>query len=107
MFIRMAELALCAVRDDLDVPVGMEGPHGARGECVVVQHPQGAEPPVLGVEVVPEAEVPAAEERAVLDHSGLEVDVLGLPDRSHQAHGAGGDVSTFAARSAETVSMLV
>ena len=107
VLIRVPELARRADRDDLDVPVRVEGPRRARGEGVVVQHPQRAEPSVLRVEVVPEAELPAAEERAVLDHPALEVDVLGLPDRDHQAHGVGRGVSTFAAGSAETVSMLV
>ena len=48
------------VRDALDLPVGVHRPDRAGHQDVVVEHAQRADPRLLGVVVLVEAEVPAA-----------------------------------------------
>ena len=81
--IRVAELALGAVRDHLDVAVRVKRPDRARRERVVVEDAQRAEAREPGVVVLVEGEVLPAMERAVLDPAARLVDAVRFADADH------------------------
>jgi hypothetical protein len=75
------------VGDPLDVAVGMHRPDRARDERVMIEDPQGADPHVVRVSVLVEAEVPAGPEPAAVD-----VEDRGIPADAQRRQARAGAV---------------
>jgi hypothetical protein len=80
----VAELAGSAVRYHLDVLMGVQGPHRAGGEGVVVEYAQSAELYVLRITVPVKGKMPPTVERPSLDSA---LSLINLFRSAYSNHG--------------------